>query len=173
MHQRQLLKAWLAILLLGAAVIARADPCPGSSPFSDVNASDGFCTNTEWLANRSITQGCGSGVFCPAQSVSRAQLALFMNRLAIALAPTTVYVSGDKGPDTFSPAVVRCQTASMVVSSYPRVAHLFSMTNFDSPTQAIELFAVPVYSLNSGATWTEFGSKPMQRFIPAARRRRT
>ena len=168
MNKRELMKCSILILLLGIASAARADPCPGPSPFTDVNPADSFCTNTEWLANRSITQGCASGMFCPAQSVSRAQMALFLNRLADALTPATVYVTGDNVPGGFNPAVVRCQTASMVVQGFPRVAHVISMTNFDTPTAGIELSAVPVYSFNSGATWNEFGQQAHVSLYPGS-----
>ena len=168
MNKRQLLKYSILMLLLGIASAARADPCPGPSPFTDVNPADSFCTNTEWLANRSITLGCATGMFCPAQSVSRAQMALFLNRLADALTPTTVYVTGGNVPGEFNPAVVRCQTASMVVDAFPRVAHVISMTNFDTPTAGIELYAVPVYSYNSGATWNEFCQRAHASLYPGS-----
>ena len=168
MNKRDLLKCSTLMLVLGLASAARADPCPGPSPFTDVNPSDSFCTNTEWLANRSITLGCATGMFCPSQVVTRAQLAIFMNRFATALAPATYYVTGAAQTADFASPVVRCQTASIVIGQYPRVAHMISMTNFDTPTAGIDLHAVPVYSFNSGATWNEFGQRAFASLYPGS-----
>ncbi|MFO1313624.1 MAG: tail fiber domain-containing protein [Burkholderiales bacterium] len=67
---------------------ARGQFCPGVSPwvFDDVLASDPFCGFVTWMADNGITLGCQTidanhRLYCPAQSVSRLQMAAFMNRL--------------------------------------------------------------------------------------------
>lgn len=57
-------------------------PCGG---FTDVLTSDSFCNSSEWLKNRGITLGCTATQYCPSQTVTRAQMALFMQRLGDAI----------------------------------------------------------------------------------------
>src|SRR4030095_12231374 len=68
---------------------ARAQFCPGVSPwvFDDVMASDPFCGFITFMAQNGITTGCqiidaNHRLYCPNASVSRAQMAGFMHRLA-------------------------------------------------------------------------------------------
>ena len=65
-------------LLLAAAPVASAQPC---TPFTDVSVQDAFCGNVQWMYNRGITLGCTPTTYCPSQSVTRIQMAAFMNRL--------------------------------------------------------------------------------------------
>ena len=46
--------------------------------FSDVPASSPFCPWIEELARRGITAGCGGGRYCPADPVTREQMAVFV-----------------------------------------------------------------------------------------------
>jgi hypothetical protein len=55
--------------------------------FVDVQPTDIFCDSAEWLGNRGVTLGCTLGQYCPGANVTRAQMALFMNRLGNALIP--------------------------------------------------------------------------------------
>jgi Subtilase family/S-layer homology domain len=50
-----------------------------TSPFSDVGPSS-FYDDILFIAARGITTGCGSGRFCPTESVTRAQMATFLSR---------------------------------------------------------------------------------------------
>ncbi|MGO4923338.1 S-layer homology domain-containing protein, partial [Bifidobacterium choerinum] len=52
--------------------------------FKDVPKSHQFYTDIEWLADSGITSGDGSGNFLPKGDVTRAQMAAFMYRHAIA-----------------------------------------------------------------------------------------
>jgi hypothetical protein len=77
-----------ALLLLLCTSPARAQFCPGVSPwvFDDVLASDPFCGFVTWMADNGITLGCQTidanhRLYCPAQNVSRLQMAAFMKRL--------------------------------------------------------------------------------------------
>ncbi len=90
---RRCLASVLVFLVAFIASGARAGSCtPGQNPFSDVSNSDVFCSEVLWLRNANVTLGCGAGTtYCPTQSVTRAQMALFMKRLATALTPDIIY----------------------------------------------------------------------------------
>ncbi|MFO1311551.1 MAG: tail fiber domain-containing protein [Burkholderiales bacterium] len=77
-----------AVLLLAITQPARAQFCPGVSPwvFDDVAASDPFCGYITWMAENGITLGCQTidanhRLYCPNATVTRAAMAAFMNRL--------------------------------------------------------------------------------------------
>ena len=73
--------------LLGMlSTAAQALPCAG---FTDVEDTSPFCGNVTWLKNRGVTLGCAPGLYCPAEFVSRLQMAAFMNRLGDSLFPLT------------------------------------------------------------------------------------
>lgn len=67
-----------AALGLVAALPAFAQNC---APFTDVSASDPFCSNIQWMYNRGITLGCSATAYCPTAFVRRDQMVAFMNRL--------------------------------------------------------------------------------------------
>lgn len=80
----------MAVALLASAP-APAVPCAG---FADVDSASPFCESIAWLKNRGITVGCANGRYCPTESVSREQLAAFISRLDVLLAPYVVDASG-------------------------------------------------------------------------------
>jgi photosystem II stability/assembly factor-like uncharacterized protein len=55
-------------------------PVPASQRFDDVPASNPFYGHIEEMAVRGITMGCSATMYCPAQSVTRAQMAAFLVR---------------------------------------------------------------------------------------------
>jgi len=63
----------------------------GSSVFSDVPPGDAACSAIHYIASRKITAGCGGSLYCPGNTVSRWQMAVF---LAKSMAGTAVPVSG-------------------------------------------------------------------------------
>ena len=69
---------------------ALAEQCGDDpSPFEDVFYYDGFCTDAVWAKNANITKGCADGsIFCPNDPVTRAQMVLFMRRMAEATFPS-------------------------------------------------------------------------------------
>jgi hypothetical protein len=76
--------AAVPILALAAATF---DDVPPSSPyFSDITA----------LANAGVTTGCGGGNYCPKDTVTREQMAAFMNRLGALSAGKTPVVNATK-----------------------------------------------------------------------------
>ena len=149
-------------LLVAAAVVlfptvASADMCAGASPFDDVAPGAIYCTNAEWLANRNITLGCGGANFCPDPPVTRAAMALFMNRLGAALTPELFaqmdQVTGAVDLDLPSPGAILCETADYTVAGYPRRVHIVGTFAglADNPLD----YGHEIYqSSNGGATWT-------------------
>jgi len=95
----------LSILVAGALLWAspelHAAQCTqGPSVFTDVQATDVFCTDVEWLKNRGVTLGCTGTEYCPNDFVTRAQMALFMRRLAEATVPEPIFVKESIGNRT-------------------------------------------------------------------------
>ncbi len=67
---------------------------PASLPFTDV---DGFENEIAWLYREGITGGCTATRFCPSNSVTRGQMAAFLNR-ALGLPSTgTDFFDDDDG----------------------------------------------------------------------------
>ena len=61
--------------------------CTGQR-FGDVTAQsvgEGFCGSIEKLATLGITSGCGNAMYCPFDSVTRAQMAVFLVRALLGL----------------------------------------------------------------------------------------
>jgi hypothetical protein len=54
--------------------------CGSTTPYSDVPASNGFCGHIKRMAELGITTGCGGGNYCPSQTVTRDQMAVFLAR---------------------------------------------------------------------------------------------
>lgn len=93
--------------------------------FSDVLPGDIFCNATEWLANRGVTFGCAAGQYCPTQGVTRSQMALFMNRLADALTPVTLYrYDSETGDLSGAERYDVCATNVLPAASWPRQASI-------------------------------------------------
>ena len=68
----------MAVFLLRTLDPALSAPACTTPMFGDVPASSGFCRWIEELARRGITAGCGGGNYCPAQAVTREQMAAFL-----------------------------------------------------------------------------------------------
>src|SRR5688572_8545537 len=60
------------------ALPTMAAPCAG---FTDVDDTDPFCVNVEWMKNRGITLGLTPTLYDPNAPVTRLQMAAFMYRL--------------------------------------------------------------------------------------------
>lgn len=92
MELRRALPVLVTVTLLWVSQALHAAPCTQSpSAFTDVEVTDIFCTDVQWLKNRGVTLGCGDGTtYCPGDSVSRASMALFMKRLAEKVVPEPV-----------------------------------------------------------------------------------
>jgi alpha-tubulin suppressor-like RCC1 family protein len=64
--------------------------CDSGSPFSDVLVSNGMCKYIKRLSELAVTTGCGGGLYCPNDSVTRQQMAAFLVR-AIEGEPASTY----------------------------------------------------------------------------------
>jgi len=52
----------------------------GHSLFSDVAPEDAWCSAVHYLAAEEVTAGCGGGAYCPADSIARDQMAVFLTK---------------------------------------------------------------------------------------------
>jgi hypothetical protein len=69
----------MAVFLLRARDGSGYTPPPcGPAAFLDVPCSSPFAPWIEELVRRAVTAGCGAGRYCPAQAVSRAEMAVFL-----------------------------------------------------------------------------------------------
>lgn len=71
-------RALPALFALALSPLALAAPCAG---FTDADDASSFCASVEWMRNRGITLGCATNLYCPAESVNRLQLAVFLDRM--------------------------------------------------------------------------------------------
>jgi hypothetical protein len=55
-------------------------PAPATPTFTDVQPQHPYFTEIEMLAQAGISNGCGSGQFCPNVNVTRGQMAVFLSR---------------------------------------------------------------------------------------------
>ncbi len=105
---------------------ALSAPCAG---FIDVDDSNAFCPNVEWLKNRKVTLGCTSTTaYCPNDPVIRLSMAAFLHRLGNAL--TFVQLQSSTGgvgmvdlDATFIPLTCRVASSSGYLVESPRFAH--------------------------------------------------
>ena len=73
-------RAQMAIFLLRARHGAGYTPTAATGIFADVPTSYWASAWIEQLATEGITAGCGGGNYCPEDSVTRAQMAVFLVR---------------------------------------------------------------------------------------------
>lgn len=161
-------RAALAAVVMAAAIGsvstgASAALCGGGSAgtgFNDVQDTDVFCNSTQWMKNRAITLGCGAGTnYCPNDVVTRASMALFMNRLGNALTPKLVgrqtgTDATNMAPSLFTPF---CFGAALPAVNYPQTARARGTIAIPMTGPAVEMFLVmtlngqPYQNMNSTA----------------------
>lgn len=147
-------------VLLAAAALFGAAPASAQScnaVFSDVPANDPFCTNVEWIYNRGITQGCSATAFCPANFVTRGEMAAFLARLGQLQDPVKL-----ASPDSGTPAVisltgptfsnVTCQTPDYTVAGFPRSASFRGFLSGSAVADQTVIVDV-VASFDAGQSW--------------------
>lgn len=162
----RMLKHAAMILMLGMAPAAWAQQCAG---FSDVLASDTFCPNVEWIKNRQVTLGCGTGTtYCPFDPVIRLQMAAFMNRLGNALTPVQLRVDTSPGAIDLDAGAVVCQTAPQPITNYPRQA-IVDLTFAAQAPGDVDIAADLVKSIDGGANWTQLTTVGNRGWIPNGR----
>jgi hypothetical protein len=161
--------AVLALAPLGAL----AQQCVG---FGDVLASSPFCPNVEWVKNRGVTLGCGDGSnYCPSDPVTRLQMAIFLNRLGVALTPIDLAPVSSGGVVGVSPVgnPVICPTADFTVPGtaapplypFPRRAVINGTAILSGPTANIDVMVQIVFSTNAGIAWTAIGNSDQYQIL--------
>lgn len=155
--------AALALAPLGAL----AQQCVG---FGDVLASSPFCPNVEWVKNRGVTLGCGTGAnYCPNDPVTRLQMAIFLNRLGTALTPVDLApaVSGPVAGISPVSSPILCPTADFTnaATSFPRRAVINAAAILSGPSANIDVSARIVYSTDAGVTWTAIGNSDQYQIL--------
>ena len=151
---------FIAIVVgIAASQPALAQPCTG---FTDVDTSNAFCPNVDWLKNRAITLGCTSAtLYCPNDLVGRLSMAAFMNRLGTALTPAIVYSEGGGAAfDLDTPPAAVCATASIAAATYPRAAHAGAVLTAQLAAAGAGVALKIVQSTNNGATWVPLNLVP-------------
>ena len=149
--------ALLSLLVLGTATvgmrIAMADH------FTDVPSSSPIHRFVEWLVNRGITAGCGSGLFCPDSPVTRGQMAVFMNTLGIVVTPSVLQVESAPGALDIDTNPVVCPTTVDHTPTYPQQAVVHARATVSAAGAGVlhaTVFAVS--STNGGVSWTPLSS---------------
>lgn len=126
---------------------------PACAGYSDVNPQDAFCPNVEWIRNRAITLGCQAGRYCPTATVTRVQMAAFLNRLGTALQPKVLLVESSPGALDVDAAPVVCSSGDYAVTGFPRTAAVDGIVMGTSAAD-LGLDARVVASTNGGASWS-------------------
>ena len=112
------IRAALLAALVFFVPSAQAASCSG---FTDVDSTNQFCPNVDWLKNRGITLGCTSTtLYCPANTVSRLQMAAFLNRTATALTPVLHVNEGQDLSLDLTGGPVLCQVGAVTIADFPR-----------------------------------------------------
>lgn len=106
---RTLTRAQAAVFLVKAEKGASfVPPAATGAVFADVSASSFAAAWIEELANEGVTAGCGSGLFCPSEEISRAQMAVLLLRAkhgtTFVPPPATGSVFGDVPSNAFAAA---------------------------------------------------------------------
>jgi hypothetical protein len=144
---RAVLTVWLfAIVAMFSATQARADECPEGTdpPFADILNSDDFCTEAEWAKAAEITTGCDASgdFFCPYDFVSRAQMVLFLRRMAKATFPVSrFYESSALPPGDLDMGGLACTTSPLNVptDSYGGVVLVDAVVSMRAGTSAADV----------------------------------
>lgn len=152
-------KPLLAALCFGllAAEGAHAAPCAG---FTDVDTvtDAAFCPSVQWIRNRGVTLGCTSTtLYCPANNVSRLQMAAFMNRLGAALTALPILAQTSPGAQDLDLNPVVCQTTDYAVNSFPRRAAL-DLSFASQASGDVDLTANLMASVDGGTSWSPVNS---------------
>jgi hypothetical protein len=122
------------------------------TPFTDVDQASPFCPSVQWMKDREITFGITPTLYGPAQETTRAQMALFMNRLGNTLtdAPQTLEFPSVNLSGAASEVV--CQTADQPAASYARHVKVDAVL-MELANGTNEFSVQFVASVDAGANW--------------------
>jgi hypothetical protein len=129
-----------------------ASNCGG---FTDVVATDSYCSSVEWMKNRAVTVGCGDGTtYCPNDNVSRAQMAIFMTRLGKTLSPVPTLTQQVTGPLAPAPYWIVCESGDAATADHAQTS--INQWTFNGSVSALST-VYPVLSPDGGTTWFVYG----------------
>ena len=83
----------------------------GASLFSDVAPTDIFCRAVHYMYGKGITSGCNTSLYCPTQSITRTEIAIFIAKAVVAAAGGAT-VPMTYGPDPVTGFSYSCDAAS-------------------------------------------------------------
>jgi hypothetical protein len=110
----------LSVMETAAGCASPAGSRKAQVDFADVPPSNPFRESVNTIARNAITSGCGGGNYCPASSVTRAQMAIFLLRGehggSYAPPPATGTVFGDVSAGAFAAAWIEQLAAEGVTS---------------------------------------------------------
>ena len=157
--------AWMSSLAVAAALAtapapALAQNCGG---FTDVFTTDNYCNAVEWLKNRQITLGCTSTtLYCPSQAVSRGAMALFLNRLGIAVSPKTLTAQDVTPATTIAPNQFQqmCPTATFPAQTYPQIVR--ARGSISIPATGNLLVLTYYVSQSQAPSFVDMSTTPLQ-----------
>jgi hypothetical protein len=157
-HRRRITGRPAVLALAGVALCGTL--AWASHRFVDVPTSANFHAAVNWVADRGGTLGCATNLYCPDDVVTRAQMALFMQRLGVALTPTVLASSTSiiTGFSSLPTEAVHCQTGSHT-PDFTQRAIVHSAFNFYTPG-GFSYEVEAVYSTDGGANWAFFGGQP-------------
>ena len=149
----------VTVLLLVASSSTRAAPCGG---FVDVDSNNPamapFCANVDWIKNRGITLGCAANLYCPNDSVTRVQMAAFMNRLGNSLIHRLVIRDQQLATLDLTSSRLICLTNPEAPASYERRVAMTGRVSAASSVAGPSTFYISlVFTSDDGATLTQGG----------------
>lgn len=134
-----------------------AQPCAG---FNDVDNASPFCPNVEWLKNRGVTTGCALTLYCPTQPVSRLSMAVFLQRLGNAIAPT-VYAGYNAGSSLdLDASPVLCPTTFHTPPFAQKAHGVGYVLGWTTPALSMDVTVTPVRRESLTAPWTPVSAVP-------------
>jgi len=133
------------VIFLAGTLVAGA-----GALFDDVDDGAIYADAVEWLVNRAITLGCGGNNYCPNNRVTRAQMAMFMQRLGNALSPQFIMQTAESSSDLNE---VLCQTASDYTPDFPQVAFIHANFSVIGDADGVDFATRASYSNDGGITF--------------------
>lgn len=139
-------------IALALAMPVEAAPCAG---FTDVDSTNPFCSNIEWLKNRGITIGCTSlTLYCPANVVTRESMSIFLQRLGNAMTPTLRAGYNTGSSLDLDALPVLCPTALHTPPASPQTAHgVGYVLGWTDAASSMDVSVTLVSRANVSAPW--------------------
>jgi hypothetical protein len=150
---RALAATIVTAMLVSAAALPRAASAAPCAGFVDIDDQSPFCGNVQWIRNRAITFGCPTlNSYCPGDPVIRLSMALFLQRLGLALTPE--YLQGAQPfNQSLDSAPVVC-IVTPLLTGRPHIAEGIGSFMTLSNNGAADIAVQFVESTNVGQTWT-------------------